>query len=350
MNASQAKESKLHPLPGTISESKKFNRIRLWILGSLILSFGLLMVFLLRDSMPKDSLRAPFTEAEAKKAQEIWAQKLGRQVIEEIDLGDGVKMEMVLIPPGSYWMGDSKKEFEQFLQSTPGVENRKVWKAELRPHRVHIQYPFYIGRYEVTEEQYQQIMKLNLNFPAGEGEANQVPGKDTRRFPVITDWADAKRFCSKIVKPNWAKGECRLPSEAEWEYACRAGTQSTFHFGDTLNVAQANFDSRFEDKLGRTEEVGKYGANGFGLYDMHGNVWEWCEDYYGPYDKAPTNGKPQLEKQSDNNYRVLRGGSWDVDSWVCRSAYRFRIDTAAYFNVGYSYSYGFRIALLLQDL
>jgi formylglycine-generating enzyme required for sulfatase activity len=135
----------------------------------------------------------------------------------------------------------------------------------------------------------------------------------------------------------------RMPSEAEWEYACRAGTTSRYSFGDAINSRDANCG---DSGLGRTSEVGTYPANPWGLHDMHGNVWEWVEDdWHDNYHGAPTNGSASKDKRAGGNPSlcVLRGGSWYVDSRVCRSAARFRNVAGARVN-----RFGFRMARTLS--
>jgi formylglycine-generating enzyme required for sulfatase activity len=144
-------------------------------------------------------------------------------------------------------------------------------------------------------------------------------------------WYDAQEFIKKLNALNDGF-TYRLPSEAEWEYACRAGTKTVFSFGDSLSSTQANFNGNYpygsapEGKyLGKTTPVGSYQPNAFGLYDMHGNVLEWCEDIYADsYKGLPTDGSANVSKE-DSSLRVLRGGSWSLKGWFLRSAYRLGV-------------------------
>jgi formylglycine-generating enzyme required for sulfatase activity len=161
---------------------------------------------------------------------------------------------------------------------------------------------------------------------------------DTQKFPVESlSWWEAVDFClrlSDLPEEKKAGRKYRLPTEAEWEYACRAGTPSSmpFHFGRSLSSQQANFNGNYSygnapkgDFLDRTTTVGTYEANAFGLHDMHGNVWEWCADWYDPhyYKRSP---KQDPQGPEDGNRRIVRGGSWYYNGCSCRAAQRFRIE------------------------
>jgi formylglycine-generating enzyme required for sulfatase activity len=203
----------------------------------------------------------------------------------------------------------------------------EAWDPEKPAHEVTIRKPFYLGKFEATQEQYQQVMGANPSF------------LKSANLPVEeVSWDDAKEFCKR------ASAKCgltlRLPSEAEWEYACRAGTRSRFHSGDAdsdlARVAWYGANSG-----GTTHPVGKKDSNTFGLHDMHGNVWEWCEDDgHGNYQGAPNDGSAWVDKQR-GAFRVLRGGSWDVGPGSCRSAYRIDIPPGSR-----SDRVGFRVVLV----
>jgi formylglycine-generating enzyme required for sulfatase activity len=267
---------------------------------------------------PKPSmLSAPFSAAEARAAQQAWAAYSGQNVNLSIALGAGLKMQLVLIPPGEFQMGSPADEASRDTDETQ--------------HRVRITKPFYLGMYEVTQAEWEAVMGNQPSYFSRGGDGKDiVSGLDTSRFPVESvSWEEATEFCRKLGaregKPY------RLPTEAEWEYACRAGTTTPFHFGSTLNGDNANVDGRYPygtmtkgRYLERPTDVGSYRANAFGLHDMHGNVWEWCSDWYDEdyYSTSAASG-PDPTGPSEGSYRVYRGGSWDDYAAGCRSAYRY---------------------------
>jgi formylglycine-generating enzyme required for sulfatase activity len=238
------------------------------------------------------------------------------------EVANSVGMKLVLIPGGKFVMGMPKTE--------------KILYENEAEHEVEITGAFYLGAFEVTQGQYEKVMGDNPSrfSPAGPGK-DKVRGVDTKSFPVEgVDWAKAVEFCKMLsALPGEAKAgrKYRLPTEAEWEYACRAGTTTRFAFGDELTLEQANFDGRFLNEgprpakwLGRTTEVGSYKPNAWGLYDMHGNVWEWCADWYQPgyYAKSPKKDPPGPEK-GDAGRRVRRGGDFAFFGLHARSGARF---------------------------
>src|SRR5476649_2316727 len=173
-----------------------------------------------------------------------------------------------------------------------------------------------MGVYTVTQEQWQAIMGNNPSEFKGE-----------KNLPVETvSWDDCQEFIKKLGEKN--KQPYRLPTEAEWEYACRAGTTTPFHFGQAISANKANYDSYYtygDGKKGvwrkKTTPVGSFQANAWGLHDMHGNVYQWCQDFYGDYPQKNVTDPQGPEKGVG---RVLRGGSWFDLPRLCRSAYRFR--------------------------
>jgi formylglycine-generating enzyme required for sulfatase activity len=241
-----------------------------------------------------------------------------------VDLGGSVKMEFVLIPKGKFLMGSPSDETEH---------NRleKDFDAE-KQHEVEITKPFYLAKYPVTQEQYRALMKVNPSwFQAGRGEeGNKVQGLDTKQFPVESvSWDDAQAFCQKMHDNDQLRRKFRLPTEAEWEYACRAGTTTPFSFGSVLNGKEANCNGNGPygttvkgPYKARTTKVGEYGENPWGLCDMHSNVRQWCEDYYGPYEGLAKQDPVRTIKYSKES-RVVRGGSWNVNAGLCRAACRF---------------------------
>jgi formylglycine-generating enzyme required for sulfatase activity len=219
-----------------------------------------------------------------------------------VDLGKGIKLEMVLIPAGEFMMGspDSDKDAD----------------ADEKPqHRVRITKPFYLGKYLVTQEQWEA-----------------VTGRDPGHFAGVKNpveqvsWDDCQKFLARLnTKSAAGRGTFQLPSEAHWEYACRAESKTRYCFGDDewklgdYAWYAANSDSKTHP-IGKTHPVGEKKPNAWGLYDMHGNVWEWCQDWHGAYGaeavddpSGPTTG----------SFRVLRGGSWAKLAGYCRSAYRY---------------------------
>ncbi|NBS91600.1 formylglycine-generating enzyme family protein, partial [bacterium] len=188
-------------------------------------------------------------------------------------------------------------------------------------HEVTLTKPFYMGKYEVTQEQWESVMGNN---PSSRTKGAKLPVTDV-------SWEDCQEFIKKLNAKT--KGGYRLPTEAEWEYSCRAGTSTAYSFGNNLMKADANYD---DSKIGKPVAVGSYKPNAFGLYDMHGNVWEWCEDWHSEY---PTGAVTDTAGPLTGNGRVLRGGSFGyLVSWA-RSSYR-AYGTAASRNV---YG-GFRLA------
>jgi formylglycine-generating enzyme required for sulfatase activity len=215
------------------------------------------------------------------------------------------RLVAVAVPEGKFLMGSPDDEPERYDDEGP---QRRV--------RVHL---VWMCRTAVTNAEY-------LRFdPAHEVEAweGRDPG-DLAAHPVVNvSWWAARLYCC------WLGDDVRLPSEAEWEYACRAGTTTPFSFGEDITPEQVNHDGNYPYRRGkkglyreRTVPVGSLPANAWGLHEMHGNVWEWCEDWRSDYTKAPSDGSPQRTAHG-SGYRVLRGGSWIDYAGRCRSASRF---------------------------
>jgi formylglycine-generating enzyme required for sulfatase activity len=183
-----------------------------------------------------------------------------------------------------------------------------------------------MGKFPVTQAQWQAVAslpKVNIDL-----KANPSGFKGAKRPVEQVSWNDAVEFCRRLSKATGR--EYRLPSEAEWEYACRAGTTTPFHFGETITTDLANYDGDYTYGSGskgqyreQTTDVGSFPANAFGLHDMHGNVWEWCQDTrHENYNGAPTDGSAWVDENANQNSMILRGGSWSTNPRVCRSAYR----------------------------
>jgi formylglycine-generating enzyme required for sulfatase activity len=224
-------------------------------------------------------------------------------------LPGNIKLEMIKIPAGSFLMGTEEAEVIRLCK-----EYGTDWyKNEMPQHRVNLQ-EFYLGKYPVTQEQYQAIMGNNPSY-----------FKDNPKNPVENvSWDDAQEFCQKLSEKTGKK--YRLPSEAEWEYACRAGTQTRYYFGDNAELLE-EYAWYYGNSGSKTHPVGQKKPNNWGLYDMSGNIWEWCENgWHESYENAPTDGTAWNENHSVLNIRVLRGGSWYVDLSDCRSAFRYNND------------------------
>ncbi len=253
-------------------------------------------------------------------------------------LTNALGMRLALVPAGTFWMGAGKKEKHGSEDEGPR-------------HEVTIAQPFYLGTCQVTQEQFQRAMGHNPSyFRAGAPGEEKVDGIDARSFPVESvSWDDAVAFCAKLsgLPEEKAAGRVyRLPTEAEWEHACRGGLRSPTHFGDQLSSTRANFDGNYPfggARKGpypeRPVPVGSYPPNAFGLYDMHGNVWEWCADFYdaSAYAARQVGGSPGPPTGHD---RVQRGGSWFSYGWACRAAERCRS-----IQTGHNERSGFRVAL-----
>jgi formylglycine-generating enzyme required for sulfatase activity len=205
-----------------------------------------------------------------------------------VDLGGGVKLDIVLIPAGSFTMGDN----DYFMPA----------------HRVTITKPFYLGNHEVTQEQWEAVMGSNPSH--FKGPKNPVEN---------VSWDDCQQFLVKLNAKSGGKGsKFVLPTEAQWEYACRAGSTGKYCFGDDEALGEyAWYAANAELK---THPVGEKKPNTFGLHDMHGNVWEWCQDWYGEYGAEAVRDPIGPTKGSG---RVYRGGGWILGGWVCQSACRY---------------------------
>ncbi|MCA2626445.1 MAG: formylglycine-generating enzyme family protein [Microcystis sp. M20BS1] len=241
-------------------------------------------------------------------------------------LAEGVELELMEIPGGTFMMGTEDEEIERLVKKF-GWDG---FRREKPPHRVTVS-SFYMGRYPITQAQWQAIAataKIAIDL-----ETNPSHFKGDELPVERVNWYQATEFCKRLSRET--KREYRLPSEAEWEYACRAGTTTAFHFGETITADLANY--RGTETYYADEPEGKYRrkttpvgyfqvANAFGLYDMHGNVWEWCADtWHDDYKDAPTDGSAWIENGNDNRY-PFRGGSWYLNPDFCRSACRLSLN------------------------
>ena len=261
----------------------------------------------------KDARNAPLTDLapgsrEAQTRQQYWAIKLGLP-LEVKTKESGITLR--LVPPGKFMMGSPYRE-----------EGRN---SDEKPRNVVIARPFYCGKFEITQKQWRLVMGDNPSSFKDDAEDNPVEQ---------VSWNDCQDFLKKLcVLEKVPQGTYRLLTEAQWEYACRAGTKTPFCYGESLDSNMANFDGNFpynnsKDVFhNKTLPVGSFKANAWGLYDMHGNVWEWCNDCYGV----------------NSSDRVIRGGSWNISGKDCRSAVRLKYWPSFRFNI-----LGFRVLRVIS--
>ena len=260
------------------------------------------------------------------------------------DIAEGIELELIEIPGGTFFMGTEDEEIEKLCKKY----SVDYFREEKPQHKVTVP-TFLMGKYQITQGQWQAVanmthLKINHDLnpePAKFTKDPAMKGKTRWDRPVESvNWYDAKEFCDRLSLLT--QKQYTLPSEAQWEYACRSVSSKDltveewnekyhqpFYFGETITGDLANYDasrtyaneSKGEDRS-QTTPVGIFPPNAFGLYDMHGNVWEWCEDdYHSSYDQAPTDGNAWL-KEDENTTVVLRGGSWVNLPWGCRCAFR----------------------------
>ena len=220
-------------------------------------------------------------------------------------LNPEISLDLMLIPGGTFMMGDGRHHPD-----------------EQPIHQVTVP-SFYIGKYAITQAQYRSVLGDNLDVGVGAD------------YPIDQiNWHDALAFCSKLSQQTGR--EYMLPTESQWEYACRAHTATNFHYGDTITPDLVNYNGEYPyqgapigQNRAQATPVGTFPPNRFGLYDMHGNVWEWCLDPYQPnYQTAPSDGSAVADSSSlaSNSKRVMRGGAWDYVAKGCRSAVRCSLD------------------------
>ncbi len=249
---------------------------------------------------------APFDAEEARVHQESWAEHLGV----EVEIENPIGMQLRLIPPGEFMMGSPESE-----------EGRR--DDESPQHRVRITRPFYLGVYPVTQSEWASVMGNNPSAFSSDGRnSDRVSGLSPDDFPVeMVSWEDAQEFIGELNERSEETGWVhRLPTEAEWEHACRAGTTTRYYFG--VDEAELGEYAWFRVNSGsRPHPVGQKRPNAWGLYDMHGNVWELCFDWYSAdyYANSPLEDPTGPEGGSN---RVFRGGGWSSTARACRSAFR----------------------------
>ncbi|WP_373525143.1 SUMF1/EgtB/PvdO family nonheme iron enzyme [Nostoc sp.] len=230
------------------------------------------------------------------------------------NLADGIILEMVSIAGGKFQMSAPQDESESL--------------EDERPQHIVTLKPFVLGKHPITQAQWRVIAKLPKIKRCLKLEPSCFKGDN---LPIErVSWYDAQEFCERLSRETGRK--YRLPSEAEWEYACRAKTSTPFHFGNTITTNLANY-CRLNETINstapqQTTQVGSFPANAFGIYDMHGLVWEWCADCeHEDYQGAPLDGSSWLN-DGNSEYRILCGGSWDSATHLCRSASRFSEDAS----------------------
>jgi len=266
----------------------------------LMMSMVTLMTAMLALGQTEDKgngVEKPAVEGEKQAAQD---QPKDRKKEPPKNFTNNIGMKFVWIPPGNFMMGSPKDE--------------KGRRGDETQHKVTLTRGFYIGVYAVTQEEWQAVMGNNPSRFRGE-----------KKLPVeMVSWDDCQEFVKKMREKD--KKAYRLPTEAEWEYACRAGTKTPFHTGETISTDQANYDGNYAYGNGKkgvdrkkTMPVENFPANAWGLCDMHGNVWQWCQDRHGDY---PQKDVADPQGPENGKLRLMRGGSWGDDPQCCRSAYR----------------------------
>ena len=239
------------------------------------------------------------------------------------EITNSIGMKLVLIPKGTFMMGSPESEKGRNENETQ--------------HEVTISKDYYLGVYEVTQAQYEKVIGKNPSRFQG-----AIVGNENADLPVDNvSWDDAVAFCKKLSdlpEEKKAGRVYRLPTEAQWEYACRAGSKTAYSFDDEEGLLPV-YGWFYRNSSKRTHTVGLLEPNAWGLYDMHGNVWEWCSDWYGEYPNGAVSD-PVGPRPRKGSHRVIRGGSWCHEAAYCRSAYRYR-----YVPQDQDDLFGFRVAL-----
>jgi formylglycine-generating enzyme required for sulfatase activity len=283
----------------------------------------------------------PFGATEAARRQMAAADRLRLSVEKTVSLGGGARLELVLIPPGEFMMG-SKSDAEEIL----GKGEMRLYKQadcerEIPRHRVRITKPFYMGKYEVTQKAWNEVMGKG---PAFEGERDPAAN---------VTWHMCQEFVRELTSRVGKKHGLvfRLPTDAEWEYACRAGTDTPFWFGESITTDLANYNGEFAwdgkkgMNRGKALPVGSFKPNPWGLYDTAGNVIEWCDDGLREYGSmTETDPRGPVPSDEGKAQGVLRGGSWYISPIACRSA--ARLTRHAKYRNWYDDGYGLRVVAI----
>ncbi len=295
----------------------------LFVLGIILIFILPIIIVIIKSFNPNspwykpDDIRSEFTIAKLDKTGNLRSERGSAQHF-MLSLGNGIDLDMVKIPEGTFKMGspdDEKGRSHNEAQINASVNT------------------FYMSRYPVTQAQWEQVAKL----PQIERYLDDKPSTfgenplENTNLPVETiSWEEAKEFCDRLTQK--CEGTYRLPTEAEWEYACRANTTTPFYFGETITPEVANYDCNYTYQSGQLDKPKEYrgktilvnsirAANDFGLEGMYGNVWEWCDDiYFFDYKDARNNNNALNQKEPQ--IRVIRGGAWNSFPKSCRSAKR----------------------------
>ncbi len=280
---------------------------------------SLLLAQFFNNSKDRNLNKISFASVKLNNSGKILERPGGAAMAFEEDLGNGVSLTMVRIPAGKFMMGQTVAEKQELLKTFKEKEYKDTFGNEFPRHQVTLP-EFYLGQMPVTQAQWKAIMGNN---------PSRFKGNDKLSVDSVS-WLDAVDFCRKLSQKTGRT--YRLPSEAEWEYACRAGTTTPFAFGETITPAMVNYDGNYPyagaargENRQKTAPVGIFPANAFGLYDMHGNLWEWClDEWLDSYRNAPVDGSARgnINSRDAGKQRLLRGASWNNGAWTCRSANR----------------------------
>jgi formylglycine-generating enzyme required for sulfatase activity len=275
--------------------------------------------------LPPPLAVAPFDAAQARAHQDAWAKHLGTTV----ETVNSVGQTMILIPPGEFLMGSTDEQVEAALQATDEIRadqraKARIEKSERPQHRVVITQPFLLGATEVTVGQFKKFAgatgyQTEAEKAATDAKAGTYLAAASDDLPAAyITWNDATAYCQWLSTQE--KTTYRLPTEAEWEYACRAGTTTQYSFGDDYNELP-KYGWHKTNAGSKSHPVGTLLPNPFGLFDMHGNLYEWCGDYYDEkwYSTSPPNDP---NGPSAGSSRVIRGGYWNLLASYCRTASR----------------------------
>ena len=287
-----------------------------------------------RELKPEEPEAETPSWAKVSPAQVAAAKTLGLPVAFENSIG----MRFVLIPPGTFMMG-SRDSAAEVARRCAMPNAQAGWFHDEHPrHKVTLTSAFYMAVHEVTQGAYEAVTNPKPGKNASKKKVDDYPAefRGTNNPVGKVSWSDGEKFCKTLSKRDARK--YALPTEAQWEYACRAGTVTPFCFGETISTGQVNYHGDYtygKGRKGKNREkplpVGSLPPNAWGLYDMHGNVSEWCVDRYGEYGSA---GESDPKGPAEGRNRLLRGGSWRSYPGACRSAFRLRSDARSY-NIGF---------------